>query len=131
MSAIAVWETMYSHKSVFETYGKFIRAVYLLGMPELCIVKEISDICSYLPLIYSNIFIVLRNSPAHAQTSPYIRLCTACKKVSVNTASDLNERFIDHNMARSIFCCSNSSSSPRVPIVGMSNPSFSSSSSGV
>ena len=57
MSAIAVWETMYSHKSVFETYGKFIRAVYLLGMPELCIVKEISDICSYLPLIYSNIFI--------------------------------------------------------------------------
>src|SRR5690625_5384816 len=60
-----------------------------------------------------------------------MRLWSSRINFSAHIVSFLNDRDNTHCIASSIFCCSNSSSSDRVAMVGMSRPSFSSSSNGV
>ncbi len=74
------------------------------------------------------LFVILYE-PAQRQTLPYILLCKPRMNFSDKIVPALKDLPSSHLKASSIFCCSNSSNSPRVAMVGINKPSFSSSSS--
>ena len=58
MSAIPIGKTMDTYQPVFEPDGDFIRGISFIGTPECNVIQEVSQFRSYLPFIYSDVFIV-------------------------------------------------------------------------